>query len=86
MYEAFQDRSHIYIVMEYCSGGDLLERLLNEGRAMREGRVALQVALPMLQALKHMHAYHIIHRCGPLPRRKLERKGSTTVHCIMTWI
>jgi hypothetical protein len=35
-YGAFQDSKHIYIVMEYCARGDLLERLLNEGRAFSE--------------------------------------------------
>ena len=35
-YGAFQDSKHIYIVMEYCARGDLLERLLSEGRAFSE--------------------------------------------------
>lgn len=37
-YGAFQDSKHIYIVMEYCARGDLLERLLHEGRAFSEVR------------------------------------------------
>jgi hypothetical protein len=63
-YLAFMDSQFIYLVMEYCSGGDLLERLLAEGRAMRERRVALEIAIPLLEALEHMHAHHIIHRCA----------------------
>ncbi|KAL3148438.1 hypothetical protein ABBQ38_013889 [Trebouxia sp. C0009 RCD-2024] len=59
---AFQDSKQIYIVMEHCSGGDLLEQLLKEGRAMTEQRVALEVALPILTALTHMHQLRIIHR------------------------
>ena len=59
---AFQDSKHIYIVMEHCTGGDLLERLLKEGRAMHEHRVALEIAHPLLSALAHMHQLRIIHR------------------------
>lgn len=40
---AFQDSKQIYIVMEHCSGGDLLEQLLKEGRAMTEKRVVREV-------------------------------------------
>jgi serine/threonine protein kinase len=36
---AFQDSKQIYIVMEHAAGGDLLEQLLREGRAMTEKRV-----------------------------------------------
>ena len=43
-YGAFQDSKHIYIVMEYCARGDLLERLLNEGRAFSEVQHATRPA------------------------------------------
>ena len=61
---AFQDSVQITIVMEWCSGGDLLEQLLQEGRAMSEARVALVVAGPLLNTLQHLHALDIIHRCA----------------------
>ncbi len=48
--------------MEHCAGGDLLEQLLKEGRAMTEQRVALEVALPILTSLSHIHQLRIIHR------------------------
>ncbi|DBA66478.1 TPA: hypothetical protein ACH3X2_002450 [Trebouxia sp. C0005] len=59
---AFQDSKQIYIVMEHCAGGDLLEQLLKEGRAMTEQRVALEVALPILTSLSYIHQLRIIHR------------------------
>jgi hypothetical protein len=40
---AFQDSKQIYIVMEHAPGGDLLEQLLKEGRAMTEKRVVREV-------------------------------------------
>ena len=33
-YGACQDRAHIYLVMELCPGGDLLELLLREGQVL----------------------------------------------------
>ena len=61
-YGAFQDAYQIFLVMEYCAGGDLLDRLLDEGRAMSERRVILEVAVPLLKTLQHLHSYSIIHR------------------------
>lgn len=48
---AFQTREEICIVMEYCPCGDLLERLLAEGRAFEEARVA-EVAATLLSTLQ----------------------------------
>ena len=45
-YGAFQDSKHIYIVMEYCARGDLLERLLSEGRAFSEVSSAAHISRP----------------------------------------
>ncbi len=67
-YGAFQDAYQIFLVMEYCAGGDLLDRLLDEGRAMSERRVILEVAVPLLRTLQHLHSYSIIHRCAARPR------------------
>lgn len=66
-YGAFQDAYQIFLVMEYCAGGDLLDRLLDEGRAMSERRVILEVAVPLLKTLQHLHSYSIIHRCPSVP-------------------
>lgn len=48
---AFQTRDEICIVMEYCPRGDLLERLLAEGRAFDELRVA-EVSAALLSTLQ----------------------------------
>jgi serine/threonine protein kinase len=69
---AFQDSCHIYLVMEYCARGDLLERLLKEGRPMAEERVATDVAMPLLQVSglargiggRALPAYFEVHDCS----------------------
>ena len=52
-YGTFQDNAHIFIVMEYCASGDLLELLLAEGRAMTETRVVNMVRWETAHAPKH---------------------------------
>lgn len=61
-YGSFHDGAHLYIIMEYCGGGDLLEKLLRDKKAMHEKRVALDVALPCLSILGTLHDMRIIHR------------------------
>ncbi|KAI3429522.1 hypothetical protein D9Q98_005611 [Chlorella vulgaris] len=61
-YGAFHDEKHVYIVMEHCGGGDLLEKLLRTKRGMSERTVALEVALPCLAVLQCLHELRIIHR------------------------
>lgn len=70
---AFHDDAHLYIVMEHCSGGDLLEKLLRDKKAMSEARVAADVALPCLAILARLHSMAIIHRwrgCGPACQKR----------------
>lgn len=59
---AFDDAGRVHLVMEACPGGDLLERLLHEGRAFAETRAAAEVAAPLLRTLAALHALSIVHR------------------------
>ena len=59
---AFDDAGRVHLVMEACPGGDLLERLLHEGRAFGEARAAVEVAPPLLRTLAALHALSIVHR------------------------
>ena len=62
LHGAFQDSQQVWLVMELGEGGDLLEKLLAEGRAMHEANVCQRIAVPLLTALEALHALHIIHR------------------------
>ena len=59
---SFQDSKCLYLVMEHCSSGDLLEKILREGRAMEERRTVNEVAVPLLISLTAMHKRALIHR------------------------
>jgi len=48
------------LVMEYASGGDLLERITNSGPLTEA--TAVDLCKQLLQALKHMHDKGVVHR------------------------
>lgn len=75
MYGAFADRQGYYIVMEYCAGGDLLESLLKRKRAMHENAAMVQIVLPILDTLCHLHSFNIIHRDVKLENIFLDEAG-----------
>jgi calcium-dependent protein kinase len=61
MYEAFEDDRFIYLVLEFCSGGDLLERVAAPVTRMSESEAAMLFS-QMLAAVQHLHVRNIMHR------------------------
>jgi serine/threonine-protein kinase len=54
-----EERSRIYMVMEWCEGR-LLRQILSEGK-MEQDR-AIRIALAILDALEYIHANGVVHR------------------------
>jgi len=61
--------------MEYCPGGDLLEFLLRDRKAMSERRCAANVAFPLLATISRLHELKIIHRDIKLENIFLDASG-----------
>jgi calcium-dependent protein kinase len=59
-YETYEDDKYYYFVMEYCGGGELLERLSTSGH-LHEDEVAA-IMQKAFSALKHLHKIGIAHR------------------------
>jgi len=59
-YEAFLDHKYVHLVMEYCNGGDLSDKLLKI-KKFRE-KDAKKIIMQSLYALKHLHEHKIAHR------------------------
>jgi len=59
-YEVYQDPMWFYFCMEYCSGGELLERITKK-RFFKE-REAVKIMYKLTSAIIHMHAKGIVHR------------------------
>jgi eukaryotic-like serine/threonine-protein kinase len=54
-----EERSRIYMVMEWCEG-QLLRKILDEGRISQER--AIRIAIGVLDALEYIHAHGVVHR------------------------
>jgi calcium-dependent protein kinase len=59
-YEAYHDNMWFYIVMEYCSGGELLDHLTQK-KFLRE-KEASEIMYKLFSAVNHMHLQGIVHR------------------------
>lgn len=58
-YEIYQDPTNLHIVMEYCSGGDLIDLLEEKSLSEEETKKIIKKALA---AIKHLHEKGIAHR------------------------
>lgn len=54
--EAYERKRHIYVILEYCSGGDLYEM---EGTTEHNAQAIVR---HILQAVAYMHAHKVVHR------------------------
>jgi NIMA (never in mitosis gene a)-related kinase len=62
--ESFLEEKSLYIVMEYCEGGDLdqyIQSVRKQGGTIPEDQILRWLTQAIL-ALKHMHEKHILHR------------------------
>ncbi|XP_050956457.1 serine/threonine-protein kinase Nek5 isoform X2 [Labeo rohita] len=61
-YKSFHDRNNLYILMEYCDAGDLMNRIrMQRGKPFTEQQIVdwfVQICL----GLKHIHDRKILHR------------------------
>eukprot|EP00437_Effrenium_voratum_P044386 CAMPEP_0181477754 /NCGR_PEP_ID=MMETSP1110-20121109/42382_1 /TAXON_ID=174948 /ORGANISM="Symbiodinium sp., Strain CCMP421" /LENGTH=525 /DNA_ID=CAMNT_0023603071 /DNA_START=51 /DNA_END=1628 /DNA_ORIENTATION=- len=60
LYETFEDRRHLYLVMELCTGGELFDKILETGHFM-ESDAAIVVS-HILHAIFYMHKNGVCHR------------------------
>ncbi|XP_054442624.1 serine/threonine-protein kinase Nek3 isoform X2 [Pteronotus mesoamericanus] len=60
--EAFEAEGHLYIVMEYCDGGDLMQKIeLQKGRLFPEDTI-LNWFTQMCLGVNHIHKKRVLHR------------------------
>ena len=60
MYESFEDKSKIYIVMELCEGGELFDRIIETGIFAESD--ALHIFTQIMLAINYCHSNKICHR------------------------
>ncbi|XP_047325482.1 CDPK-related kinase 4-like [Impatiens glandulifera] len=60
-YDAFEDAHNVYIVMELCEGGELLDRILSRGGRYTE-EDAKSIVVQILSAVAFCHLQGVVHR------------------------
>lgn len=60
-YDAFEDHDNVYIVMELCEGGELLDRILSRGGKYSEDD-AKAVIVQILNVVAFCHLQGVVHR------------------------
>lgn len=60
-YDAFEDHDNVYIVMELCEGGELLDRILSRGGKFSEDD-AKAVIVQILNVVAFCHLQGVVHR------------------------
>lgn len=60
VFELMEDSKNYFIVMEFCSGGNLLDKVI-EIEKMTE-KVAADIINQILLALNYMHKQNMVHR------------------------
>ena len=61
LYDIFENVDYIYIIMEYCSGGDLFTFLKKKDFRLKEQKVVV-IIYKLCKALFYVHSYGIAHR------------------------
>jgi len=60
LYETFEDARNVYLVLELCTGGELFDRIVGDGKFTEQA--AASTVQQMLRAINYMHQNYIMHR------------------------
>ena len=60
LYDIFETDTEIFLVMQYCEGGELFDRVVT--KSAYSERDASEIIFNLLQALEYLHSKGIIHR------------------------
>lgn len=60
LYDSFEDKANFYILVERCTGGELMDSIINH-QSFSEA-VAARYFREMAEAVKHIHSKLVIHR------------------------
>ena len=60
LFEFYQDEKNYYMITEHCNGGELFEKIINDG-SLSEGAAA-EYMREVLSVILYLHDRHIVHR------------------------
>lgn len=70
LFEVYQDHMNMYLVLEFCAGGDLFESIMQAENFSEKS--ASHIVGQVFQGLAHMHDRHVCHRDMKLDNLLLE--------------
>ena len=64
LYETFEDRNNLYLIMEECNGGELFARLAKNAKnnKMYTEKDAAKIMKQILEAVNYLHYHGVCHR------------------------
>ncbi|EHB09765.1 Myosin light chain kinase family member 4, partial [Heterocephalus glaber] len=60
LYDAFESKDHVILVMEYVEGGELFDRIIDENCSLMELDTILFIK-QLCEGVRHMHQMYILH-------------------------
>ena len=60
LYESFEDQRNIYLVMELCAGGEVFDRIIDNGSFTEV--LAATLMQQIIRAVHYMHQNKVVHR------------------------
>ena len=61
-YETYESPQYIFIVMEYCAGGDLFDKLIGSQKEKFTERSVAEIMKKLFLAINHCHSNSVCHR------------------------
>lgn len=62
LHEIFETDDNLYLIMELCTGGELLDRLHKQDRHCFNEMEVIPMVKTMIEVVKFCHDHHIVHR------------------------
>ena len=60
LYEMIENQDYLYLIMEYCSGGELFQHIVKNRRLKEEE--AAEMYQQILSGIEYIHKLGIVHR------------------------
>lgn len=60
LYEIYEDSKYVHFVMDLCTGGDLMEKIILNGPLCE--KTAAEYMRKLLSAVNHLHSLRFCHR------------------------
>lgn len=62
LHRVVEERGHIFLVLDYCGGGDLFKFLTRRGTYVHNDELIKNVLCQLIDGLTHCHAHGVFHR------------------------